>query len=72
MMLEPSNQQQQPTIPAAIATVAQAESDGTPDVLEVDGVLFRREVDQKHARAVCLSARSAGDRRFPLASRGIC
>jgi hypothetical protein len=37
-------------IAAAIATVAHAERDGTPTVLDVDGVLFRRENSQQHAR----------------------
>jgi hypothetical protein len=39
-------------IPAAIATVARSERDGTPTVLEVDGVLYQRPSDQARARTL--------------------
>ena len=37
-------------IPAAIATVARSERDGTPTILEVDGVLYERQFNQLVAR----------------------
>jgi hypothetical protein len=43
---------EEPTIPAAIARVVHSENDGTPKILDVDGVLYERPWDQLKARKI--------------------